>query len=916
MAADPFLTSFVRVQSDLREFRAQTEAGVRETVKEIEATGTAKINVASGLDPSRGLAGLRESLRDSELKIAIVNDLIRNGIREQEAFRAVTADVLAATTEQAAQQRIVNNLIAQGVSEQEALAAASGQAAQQTAASAGAFGGQGRAILGTIGRFTLYAAALQTAFQLQQALSQELRVTGSEASTTTGRLRNMAAAAVQFDIVGVFKAARQELTLTNEEIEREIELGKEALLLQAAQAFGTQKLAQQIRAVAQAREAAFTADAKARAALTPTRTDDLSILRSQAQAVKATLNSLPTPEQLSERIGQVKLRIATAASQNQHEILDALNSELGALERQLKEGQTLTVRKRAELRQQLVQLNAEIAGIQADQQAAIRERAAQIAQALRDSLGLREQRLQNSQLSADINGAEALSNEARERLIKFYVLQANNIFLTQQERENYRTKLLNSLADLKATTQTQADQARAERQSIREAGLQAKLTIAQINESATAADSATLALIDFYRNQSQDKNLTKAARQAAANQADILEAQLAADQRNRAEAAAAEAKDARLTAAQLREQSLIAAQTAAAATARLDDDRKATAALVAFYRGQSRNADLTAAARQEAAQKAKAAAQAGAIQIQDARLARLRERQAVRATALENLAAAAALTTTNQDDQRVLNQQAAFIKNSFRQIEALLLDMIRSTAVGSARRKQLQQILFQERQKANAALTQIDQQRIAVAGPDPLKLQKLETAKLRAQLTETSADDKAVLQQEIRLWQQAIKNTKLKGAARREFIEAATQEILRLRIAIKNLSDQTRGAFADISAFATLSNELLQKFLPNIQFDANGGISNLFGRGTGSTAPGSSPAGTSATPGGGGGVGVVSGAGRFVDALNQNTAALNAVKGGLGTTVDVDFNFTGDPDEGVDAKAAAARFAFLSAFDG
>ena len=169
----------------------------------------------------------------------------------------------------------------------------------------------------------------------------------------------------------------------------------------------------------------------------------------------------------------------------------------------------------------LVAINSEIKGLQdgitAEQERHETELAAaenEEHQVLLNGIARREQRLLNLISRAEAAGQTGL--QLQKRLVAFYLRQSKNQQLTVAERQAFRDQFVAASNTLRGLNKEIAD---AEKQQVqdeidaREDLLQDQLTLAKLDERSKADDRRRLkALIDFYKRQAHNLDLTVSAR--------------------------------------------------------------------------------------------------------------------------------------------------------------------------------------------------------------------------------------------------------------------------------------------------------------------------------------------------------------------------------------------------------------------
>jgi TP901 family phage tail tape measure protein len=186
---------------------------------------------------------------------------------------------------------------------------------------------------------------------------------------------------------------------------------------------------------------------------------------------------------------------------------------------------------------------------------------------------------------------------------------------------------------------------------------------------------------------------------------------------------------------------------------------------------------------------------------------------------------------------------------------------------------------------------------------DAFALQKIETAQLRANLTDTERDNIAATKREIAFWRKATQRDGITKEAREEFLHNR----LRAEAELKALQDKVKRIEApDFSELLRQFQEDFRQNAPNIQISDAGGLAGLFPVGGRATPTPIAPVATAA---------VGARDPELVRAINANTSKLEDVRAGIGTTVHVNQTWTGEPVPNRLDAHRRARFGYLAEFD-
>lgn len=411
----------------------------------------------------------------------------------------------------------------------------------------------------------LLGIAAVAGYQAINQLQQSLRVTGAEAGTTEGRLRNVGAALLGGDVIGAFKAARVEFTLTAQalnDLQAQLAKGDSTnidKLRQAVEVFGNEKLRAQLTQASYAVRANLQADKATAAGLTPGLRDDLEVARTAEREAAIGLRIF---EKGTEAYSKAFAGWA-AAVKRRRAIVESIESKNLTPEQQDSARAT---------QYQLNQLRAAATKQQRDDQ--------DIARTRRDSL----------QKQIDVLEQDKTKTTAqKQRLVTLYgQLDAVEKSLEQtrtEARQAEQDRIMRRLELAQLDLQIEAANARG-----------------QAQETAALQDQAALA-----RKAAQTKGLTIEQRKQYELQAAQLDKQLydigqqQAEQAKQAAADAARAKQEEIDAEKqryretlsLEEQRLKLREQAAQLTKTKRDDRKVLKDEIAFYKDEERDMKLT-----------------------------------------------------------------------------------------------------------------------------------------------------------------------------------------------------------------------------------------------------------------------------------------------------------------------------------
>lgn len=413
--------------------------------------------------------------------------------------------------------------------------------------------------------YGLLGIAVVAGYQAIGQLQRSLRVTGAEAATTEGRLRNVGAALLGGDVLGAFKAARTEFTLTADalrELQSEIARGNTLnvdKLRQAAEVFGNDKLRAQLSQASFAVRTNLQQDRATAAGLTPGLRDDLAAAR------------------VAEREARIGVRVFQKGTD---EYSKAFAAWAGAVKQrraivQRIEGQT-SPELRDAARQQQFQLN---------------QLRAAGTKSTRDDMDIAKTRADYlRRLIGQLEKDDTKTKAQKARLVTLYGQLDQVESSLEQVREQARA----------------AQQERVQKQI---AAAQVDLQIQAANARGQAQETAALrSQADFAAREATDKRLAVDQRQQFALEAAQLNKQLYDIQVRQAE----EAKQAAQRAREARKQELEAerqryrdglaldeqriqlrVQAAQLTGKKVSDDKRALRALIAFYKQEERDQKLT-----------------------------------------------------------------------------------------------------------------------------------------------------------------------------------------------------------------------------------------------------------------------------------------------------------------------------------
>lgn len=662
---EPIATAFVEIRPDLSSFEAETEAGVRKSLsgEELDVRGELKLD---GVQEARAqVADLTGSLQEAaavSLPDTDFSTLAQSADQAVDSVQALAEATSADFTIQGATEAAsfadslataqagVNEQVASGETVRRALTATTERAAVAERGLATATATETAAVIQASAEerelFRLRArraqslgplrlagvgvgagAAIFAGIQVVRELGDALAVTGNEAATTTGQMRNFGSQILSGNVVGAFKALTNEtqtystaqllaINRTEALVEMLKEMGREADLARSA-ALALQGPVTQVPQ--------FLQTALSREQFQGDTGGQLRVLQQQAAAIKA------------------QIAVARELGADQTELNEALE-KLFSLQKQIaNESQAVRTEQAEKLLQPFREavLNAQIEG---DADA--------ILEALRRQRVAVERAIQGVQ--GDVDLRETLLGTLKTTNEQIEAIQDQIVAEEGRHRAEMLDKQLAPFREDVLIAQLGDDEA------AQIAGLREQFRIQQ-------------RIIDNKRSTQAEREAALAAQVGINSQIEAIENAIASEEQRHADAieqARNDAHQALLDSLGLTEQRLRTSALRATLDESLENDLKAALALRDFYRQQANNVKLSAAERENyRAALAQQTIEVRALRREEreARQEELNDALTAREQFLrENLELAQLDERTTRDDERRQRQLIQFLRNQAR----------------------------------------------------------------------------------------------------------------------------------------------------------------------------------------------------------------------------------------------------------